>query len=92
MSQLDKHQRCSRRSVKDAALVGRNHILDVDEGILTAVHFEHLKSLLNKVTQVGCLSLRVVNLVTDVSVADLEQVEDGEDLAIVGYEGLTNGV
>ena len=56
------------------------------------MHFEHLKSLLNQVAQVGCLSLGVVDLVTKVSVADLEQVEDGKDLAIVGYECLTNGV
>lgn len=53
---------------------------------------KHFKCLLNQVTQVGSLSLRVVNLVAEVLVADLEQVEDGKDLAIVGYEGLTNGV
>lgn len=53
---------------------------------------KHLQGLLDQVAKVGCLSLRVVNLVADVSVADLEQVEDGEDLAVVGYECLTDGV
>ncbi len=92
LSQLDKHQRWSRRSVKDAALISRNHILDVDESVLTSVNLKHLKSLLNKISQVGCFSLRIVNLVTEVSVTDLEQVENGEDLTIVGYKSLTNGV
>lgn len=91
-SQIDKHQWCSRCSVKDAALIGRDHILDVDESVLTTVDLKHLQGLLDQVTKVGCLSLRVVNLVADVSVADLEQVEDGEDLAVVGHEGLTDGV
>jgi len=56
------------------------------------VDLKHLQGLLDQVAKVGCLSLRVVNLVADVSVADLEQVEDGEDLAVVGNEGLTDGV
>jgi hypothetical protein len=56
------------------------------------VDLKHFKCLLNQVTQIGCLSLRVVDLVTEVLVTDLEQVENGKNLAIVGYEGLTNGV
>lgn len=80
------------RSVKYAALIGGDHILDVDECVLTTVNLEELECLLNQVSQVLSLSLAVVDLVTEVVVADLEKVEDGEDLSVVGDEGLTDGV
>ena len=38
------------------------------------------------------LSLAVVDLVAEVLVLDLEEVEDREDLSVVGHEGLANGV
>ena len=38
------------------------------------------------------LSLAVVDLVAQVLVLDFEEVEDGEDLSVVGHEGLANGV
>ena len=44
-------------SVEHAALVSRNHILDVDERVFSAVGLEHFKCLLNQVTEVGSLSL-----------------------------------
>ena len=56
------------------------------------MNFEHFEGLLDKVTQVSSLTLAVVDLVTNVLVADLEEVQDGEDLSVVGDEGLTNGV
>jgi len=56
------------------------------------VGLEHLKGLLDKVTNVESLTLRVVDLVTKVGVVHLQQVHDGEDLAVVGDEGLTDGV
>ncbi len=56
------------------------------------MNLEHFEGLLDEVTQVGSLALAVVDLITNVLVADLEQVQDGEDLSVVGDEGLTNGV
>ena len=56
------------------------------------MHLEHLESLLNEVAQVGGLALAVVDLVADILVSDLEQVKHGQDLSVVGHEGLTNGV
>lgn len=53
---------------------------------------EHLEGLLDQVAEVGSLALRVVDLVAEVLVLDLEEVEDGEDLAVVGDEGLSDGV
>ena len=38
------------------------------------------------------LSLAVVDLVAQVLVLDSEEVEDGEDLSVVGHEGLADGV
>ena len=47
---------------------------------------------MDEVSQVGSLALAVVDLVTNVLVADLEEVQHRKDLSIVGNEGLTNGV
>ena len=38
------------------------------------------------------LSLAVVDLVAQVLVLDFEEVEDREDLSVVGHESLANGV
>ena len=79
-------------SVKDAALVGRDHVLDVNEGVVATVLLEKFQSGHDQVAEVGGLALLVVDLVTEVVVLCLEQVHDGQDLAVVGHEGLTDGV
>lgn len=56
------------------------------------MELKHLKGLLNEITQVGCLSLTVVNLVSQVLVLDLEQIHHWEDLTVVGDQCLTDGV
>lgn len=83
---------CAHCSVEHAALVGRNHILDVDECVLTAVRLEQLKGRLDQVAQVGSLALRVIDLVTQVGIGGLKQVHDWQDLSVVGHECLANGV
>ena len=47
-----------------------------------------LKCLLHHITDIVIVSLGVVNAVAEVLVPVPEQVHDGEDLAIVGDEGL----
>jgi len=79
-------------SVKDTTLVGGDHILDVDEGIFSTMHFKDLESSLDQVTEIQILALRVLDLVTKVGVLGLEQVKNGQDLTVVGHEGFTNGV
>ena len=82
----------SGHSVEDAGLVGWDHVLDVNESILTSVRFKQLEGLLDKVTQVLAFSLRVINHVSNVLVAHLEQVHHWEDLSVVWHESLTNGL
>ena len=84
--------RLAARSVEHAALIGGDHVLDVNESIVTTVHLEALERLLDKVAQVLLLALGVVNAVTHVAVLCLEQVHHGKDLAVVGHEGLADGV
>jgi len=62
--------RCRFRvlSVEDARFVGRDHVLDVDESVLTAVGLEHLEGLLDEIAQNEALALRVLDLVADVGV------------------------
>ena len=62
-------------SIEDAGLEGRDHVFNVDEGVLSSVDLEHLQRLLDQVSQVLPLPLRVVNLVSEVHVLDLEQVQ-----------------
>jgi len=80
------------RSVEDATFIGGHHVLDVDEGVFSAMSLEELEGHLDEVTQVGSLSLSVVDLVSEVIVLSLEEVEDGEDLSVVGYESFADGV
>ena len=40
----------ARRLREDAALVRGNHVLDVDESILAAMHFKHLQRLADQLT------------------------------------------
>ena len=82
----------SHSSVEYAALVGWDHILNVDKGILPTVGLEHLEGLLDQVAQVQTLPLAVVDLVTDVGVALLEKVHHGQNLSVVGNQGLSDGV
>ena len=46
-----------------AALVGGDHILDVDVGVLASMLLEHFKCLLDQVTQVFVLALSVIDFV-----------------------------
>jgi hypothetical protein len=56
------------------------------------VGLEEFKGLLDKVTEVEALSLAVVDPVAQVGVALLEEVHNGQDLSVVGNEGLTDGI
>ena len=51
-----------------------------------------LKSLLNQVTNIVCILLRVVDSVTDVQVAVPQQIHNWQYLAIVGHQSLSNGI
>ena len=80
------------RSVKHAALVGGDHVLNVNECIISAVRLEEFESLDNQVTEVLTLALTVVDSITLVQVLGLEEVHDGENLTVVWHEGLADGV
>ena len=80
------------RSVKHAALVGGDHVLNVNECIISAVCLEELESLDNQVAKVLSLALTVVDSITLVQVLGLEEVHDGENLTVVWHEGLADGV
>ena len=53
---------------------------------------EELVGLDDEVAEVLALALRVVDLVALVQIPSLEKVHDWEDLAVVGHEGLSDGV
>ena len=75
----------SKRSVENAAFVSGHHILDVDKCVLTSVLFEKFEGRLNVVTDVQGFALAVFNLVTQVVVLSLQEVENGQDLTVVGH-------
>lgn len=80
------------RSVKHTALVGGDHILNVDECIFSAVLLKEFQSLLDEVAQVLSLALGVVDLVANIVVGLLEEVHHREDLPVVGHKSLTDSV
>ena len=80
------------RSVEHAALVGWDHILDVDERVFTSVNFEHLEGRLDQFSKVLPLSLAVVDLVTEVVVLGLHQVHDWQNLTVVWHQGFSDSV
>ena len=59
-------------SVKDATLIGGNHVFDIDECILSSVLLKYFKSCLDQITKVAALSLTVVNFVSQVVVLCLQ--------------------
>lgn len=79
-------------SVEDARLVGGNHILDVDEGVFAPVDLEKFQGLLDEVSEHEALPLRVLDLVPLIAIAALEQVEDRQNLPVVGHESLAYGL
>ena len=79
-------------SVKHAALVGGDHVLNVNECIISAVRLEQFESRHNQVAQVLTLALAVVDLISLVQVLGLEEVHDGENLTVVWHEGLADGI
>ena len=79
-------------SVEHATLERGDHVLDVDESVVAAVHLEKLERFLNEIAEVLLLALRVVDAVAHVDVLRLEEVHDGEDLTVVGHKGLTDGI
>ena len=82
----------ARCSVEHTALVGGDHVLDVNESVVATVLLEKLECLLDKVAEVLLLALGVVDSVALVEVLLLEEVHDGQNLAVVGHEGLADGV
>jgi len=80
------------RSVEDAALICGHHILYVDEGVFSAMCLERLKRLLNLISDIHLFPLRVIDLVAHVLVRCFVEVQDGQDLTVVGHQGLTDGV
>eukprot|EP00634_Sargassococcus_sp_CCMP2135_P007357 CAMPEP_0198661768 /NCGR_PEP_ID=MMETSP1467-20131203/43853_1 /TAXON_ID=1462469 /ORGANISM="unid. sp., Strain CCMP2135" /LENGTH=333 /DNA_ID=CAMNT_0044398233 /DNA_START=311 /DNA_END=1308 /DNA_ORIENTATION=+ len=85
-------ERKGRGLCDDDALVGGDEVLDVDEGVLAAVDFEVLESFVDEFAEVLAALLAVVDAVAEVVVLADEDVEDREDLAVVGHEGLADEV
>jgi len=56
------------------------------------VHLKQFQCLLDQISKVVSLSLTVVDFVAQVCILDFEKVHDWQDLSVVGYECLSNGV
>jgi len=65
-----------RLSIEYAWFIGWYHVLNINKGIFSSVHFEQLKSLLNKITESKSFSLTVINFVTHIQIFSFEKVHD----------------
>ena len=84
-----KYHSCS---IKHTTLISRDHVLNVNECIIATMLLKQLKRLHNQVAQVLALALAVVDCVALVQVLRLEEVHDGQDLAVVGHQSLADRV
>ena len=64
----------SSSGVVHCRLIGRNHVLDVDEGILTALLLEEIQGVLDQIPQAGVMLLPIVNVVSQVDILVLVKV------------------
>ncbi len=78
------------QSIKHTALISRDHVLDVDEGIFSTSLFQQFQSLWNQVTQIMPLSLIVLHLVPNVCVVIPEYIEDRKNLSVIRNQRLPN--
>ena len=76
---------CLGFSVKHAALICGHHIFDVNESVFSAVLLKELECLLDQVSQDKGFALSILDFVTNIDVTCFKQVEDGENLSVVGY-------
>lgn len=65
-----------RQSIEYTALIGRYHILDVNERIFSSSLLQQLQSLADEISQIQPFSLVVLDLVTSVGIAITEDVEN----------------
>ena len=79
-------------SIKHTALIGGDHVLNVNECIISAVLLKQLKSLHNQIAQVLAFALAVVDCIALVQVLRLEEVHDRQDLTVVGHQGLADRI
>ena len=79
-------------SIKDAWLISWHHILNVDESILSSVHLEEFKGLLNQVSKIVCLSLTIINFVSQVVVTCFEKVHDWQNLSVIWNKCFTDSI
>jgi hypothetical protein len=76
--------------VRHAALVRGDHVLDVYEGVLPPLLLEELEGPHDALAHALLLLLRVVDAVPQVFGVVLEQVQHGQDLAVVRHQRLAH--
>ena len=79
-------------SVEHATLVGGDHVLNVNECIISSVRFKQLEGLHDQVAQILGFALTVIDCIALVQVFGLVEVHDRQNLTIVGHQGLANRV
>ena len=79
-------------SVQHTTLIGGDHVFDVNESIFSSSLFQQLQSLHDKVSQVESLALVVFDLVPCVFIAVPKDIEDGQNLSIIGHQCFPNHI
>jgi len=74
MNKLKIRAKFNECSVEYTALIGGDHIFNIDERILSTMDFEHFQGLLDKISKVETLSLTVINFVSQILIFNFEKV------------------
>ena len=72
--------------IKDDRFVSRDHILDVDKRVFSPRLFEQLQSLLNKISNIGRISLSEIDLIPDIQIPIFHKIEGGQNLSVVRHQ------
>jgi hypothetical protein len=64
-------------SLKHAAFVCRDHVLDVDVGVLTSIPLKELQGFVDQFADIFILVLSVLHFVANVCALVFEHVENG---------------
>lgn len=85
MNKLKIRAKLNACSVEYTALIGGDHIFNIDESIFSTMDFEHFQGLLDKVSKVETFSLTVIYFVSQILIFNFEKVEYWENLSVVRH-------
>lgn len=78
-------RRRRKKLSNNSRFVSGDHVLDVDEGVVTSMLLKNLQSGQHQVAHGGLLLLRIIDVVADIECVVPENVHDRQQLPVVRH-------